>query len=268
MVTYIERFQDIRPTEYLTSVPTSYCIRMIYTHTPSKTGNFKVHLDGLYSLDGTLTALQETINTGAQLCLELAEEVENSRKKETYLEQLRSTTESLAHVDSEIVLMREALGFVVDEAIPNSENSSKSLDLTRVYQSKLEELNSTDTDLSNHKYITTLRQHLMDGSGEEAVSLEGDLMLAQVQVSTICPLTQQQLKSPMKNTRCGHVYSRQAIQAHIRVKKSGAQCPSSGCAAGVATADLMVDREMETRLKIESRARKSVGENVMVYNKK
>ena len=240
----------------------------MHTHTPTKSGSLKVHLDGLYSLDGTLSALQDTINTGAQLCLELAVEVENSRKKETYLEHLRSTTESLAHVDSEIVLMREALGFVVDEAIPNSENSSKSLDLARVYQSKFEELNTTDINLSNHKYVTMLRQHMMAGSGEEGESLEGDLMLAQVQVSTICPITQQQLKSPMKNTRCGHVYSKQAIQAHIQAKKSGAQCPASGCAAGVATADLVVDKETESRLRMEVRARKSVRENVMVYNRK
>ena len=238
---------------------------MIHTH--AKSGSFKVQLDGLYSLDGTLTALQETINIGAQLCSELAGEVENSCKKETYLEQLRSTTESLAYVDSEIVLMREALGFVLDEAIPNSENSSKSLDLTRVYQSKFEELNTTDIDLSGHKYITTLKRQTAGSRGERE-SLEGDLLLSQVQVSTICPLTQQQLKSPMKNTRCGHVYSKLAIQGHIRAKKSGAQCPASGCAAGVATADLTVDKEMENRLKMEIKARKSVGENVMVYNDK
>ncbi|KAI6649798.1 hypothetical protein LOD99_6587 [Oopsacas minuta] len=227
----------------------------------------KVQLDSLTTLDTTLTNLQDTIDAGAELCLELAGEVKHSRRRKSHLEQLSSTTESLATVDSEIILMKEALSFVI-ESIPNTESTSKSVDLARMYQNKFDEVNSTDLDLTNHKYIHSFRQHLLGEQGGAPERLEGDLLLSQVQVSTICPLTQQQLRSPMKNTRCGHVYSRQAILAHIRAKKGGAQCPASGCAAGVVIDELSADREMENRMKRESRVRKSTAENVMVYNKK
>ena len=41
--------------------------------------------------------------------------------------------------------------------------------------------------------------------------LEGDeeLMMGQVQRSLVCPLTQKELENPVKNTACGHVYSKE-----------------------------------------------------------
>ena len=47
-----------------------------------------------------------------------------------------------------------------------------------------------------------------EGEGED---LEGDeeLMMGQVQRSLVCPLTQKELENPVKNTACGHVYSKE-----------------------------------------------------------
>ena len=45
----------------------------------------------------------------------------------------------------------------------------------------------------------------------EGEDLEGDeeLMMGQVQRSLVCPLTQKELENPVKNTACGHVYSKE-----------------------------------------------------------
>ena len=244
----------------------------MHSHSKSLAGSSKVQLDGLRSLDSCLTGLGDQIETGAQLLQELASEMDSTRQR-THLDQLSSTTELLANLDSEIALMKEALSFLMEETIPSSEGSScsKGADLCRVYQNKLEELSEGAGPSGTHRYISSLQQYLRGPQGARGETLDDDILLSQVHVSTICPLTQQQLKSPMKNPRCGHVYSRQAILAHINAKKSGAHCPASGCSAGVTREELSLDREMESRVRRESRARRSGGrggEHVMVYTKK
>ena len=236
----------------------------MHLHSQSLTGSSKIQLDGLQSMDTSLSGLGDRIETGAQLLRELAGEVDKK-----HLEQLSSTNEYLANLDSEISLMKEALAFVMEEAIPNSEHSSKSADLSRVYQNKFDEVSAGPS--STHRYVKSFQQYLRGQQGGREEEMDADILLSQVQVSTICPLTQQQLKSPMKNSRCGHVYSRLAILAHIKAKKSGAQCPASGCSAGVVSDELSPDREMESRVRSEGRARKSgakAGEQVMVYRTK
>ena len=241
----------------------------MHSHSQSQTGS-KVQLDGLQFLEHSLSGLGDRMETGAQLLLELAGEVDISRNK-AHLEQLTATTEYPANLDSEITIMKQALAFIKEKAIPNCESSSKSVDLARVYQNKFDELSGAVPSATAHKYVKSFQQHVKRYQGSREEELEEDILLSQVKVSTICPLTQQQLKSPMKNSRCGHVYSRLAIIAHIRAKRPGAQCPASCCAFGVVSEELSPDKEMEGRIRRENRARKSEGkggENVLETTKK
>ena len=230
----------------------------------------RTQLDNLACLDDSLSGLQEKLDLGAQVCLELASEVEGTLRKQQHLNQLTATTAYLAEVDMEVDMMKQALDFIMTSTIPGAEEGGKGVDLVRAYQNKLEELNNLPAT-SLHRFVESFRPYTTPAPAAEngAQGMEVDLLLADVHVSTTCPLTQQQLKSPVKNPRCGHVYSRQAILQHIRAKKASAQCPASGCVAQVVSVELSKDSDMEARLRRENRARKSGGrENVMVYKKK
>lgn len=68
-------------------------------------------------------------------------------------------------------------------------------------------------------------------------------------VSLICPITHQQLVQPMKNPRCGHVYSMNAIQALQGRGGYNIECPVAGCGSVVVMNSLTPDRKCEELLR-------------------
>ncbi len=72
------------------------------------------------------------------------------------------------------------------------------------------------------------------------------------QQTFICPLTKKTLVTPFRSTKCGHVYSQEAILTHIKnVKKKGreARCPVAGCNHTVDLKNLEADVDIERQLK-------------------
>lgn len=68
-------------------------------------------------------------------------------------------------------------------------------------------------------------------------------------VSLICPITHQQLAQPLKNPRCGHVYSMDAIQTLHGRGGYNIECPVAGCGSIVVMNSLTPDRKCEELLK-------------------
>ncbi|KAG6609248.1 e3 sumo-protein ligase nse2 [Phytophthora cinnamomi] len=60
--------------------------------------------------------------------------------------------------------------------------------------------------------------------------------------STICPVTQMEMKDPLRNRACGHTYSKQGIEAHF---KHNTKCPVAGCPQRLSLNKLERDVEME-----------------------
>ena len=42
-----------------------------------------------------------------------------------------------------------------------------------------------------------------------------------------CPITGKAIENPCKNTRCDHVYEREAIESYLKQRKT--KCPYAGC---------------------------------------
>ncbi|CAM9781797.1 unnamed protein product [Pylaiella littoralis] len=78
-------------------------------------------------------------------------------------------------------------------------------------------------------------------------------------VSLKCPINLTTMVDPMKSKVCGHTYGKQAILNVIRVgsKKGAVSCPVAACSHKVARADLVPDKDMERRLRIESNTQHS-----------
>eukprot|EP00903_Cladosiphon_okamuranus_P010287 g9738.t1 len=95
-----------------------------------------------------------------------------------------------------------------------------------------------------------------DGNDEEDFDI---VPAGGTQASLKCPCTSTTFVDPVKSKVCSHTYSRAAIANHIKIgsKGSGARCPVAGCSHKVALTDLVKDKDMERRLRIESNTRQT-----------
>ncbi|XP_074209156.1 E3 SUMO-protein ligase NSE2 isoform X1 [Camelus bactrianus] len=103
----------------------------------------------------------------------------------------------------------------------------------------------------------------LDGlpTDREADGTEGvdeDMIVTQSQTNFICPITQLEMKKPVKNKVCGHTYEEEAIVRMIESKhkrRKKACCPKIGCShTDVRMSDLIQDEAL--RRAIESHNKK------------
>ncbi|XP_055966526.1 E3 SUMO-protein ligase NSE2 isoform X1 [Sorex fumeus] len=95
-----------------------------------------------------------------------------------------------------------------------------------------------------------------EADGTEGV--DEDMIVTQSQTNFICPITQLEMKRPMKNKVCGHTYEEEAIVRMIEFKqkrKKKARCPKIGCShEDMRLSDLVQDEAL--RRAIESHNKK------------
>jgi len=135
----------------------------------------------------------------------------------------------------------------------------ENLDVRAEYEKRLTALDKeTEENKANlfrqDKFLKEFRQKVWAvNHRDEALPDDGDdiLLIATQEDSLICPITKQTFVQPMKNPRCGHVYSRAAILDYIRHKARPVGCPVAGCPETVTERGLQVDtateRELERR---------------------
>ncbi|KAM5212253.1 E3 SUMO-protein ligase NSE2 isoform 1-T1 [Hipposideros larvatus] len=93
-----------------------------------------------------------------------------------------------------------------------------------------------------------------DREADETEGVDEDMIVTQSQTNFICPITQLEMKKPVKNKVCGHTYEEEAIVRMIESKhkrKKKACCPKIGCShTNVRMSDLIQDEAL--RRAIES----------------
>ncbi|XP_059528711.1 E3 SUMO-protein ligase NSE2 isoform X3 [Myotis daubentonii] len=127
---------------------------------------------------------------------------------------------------------------------------------------------NSDADFQNNEKFVQFKQQLRElkkqyglQADREADGPEGvdeDMIVTQSQTNFICPITQLEMKKPVKNKVCGHTYEEEAIVRMIESKhrrKKKACCPKIGCGhADVRMCDLVQDEAL--RRAIESHNKK------------
>lgn len=127
---------------------------------------------------------------------------------------------------------------------------------------------NSDADFQNNEKYVQFKQQLRElkkqyglQADREADGPEGvdeDMIVTQSQTNFICPITQLEMKKPVKNKVCGHTYEEEAIVRMIESKhrrKKKACCPQIGCGhADVRMCDLIQDEAL--RRAIESHNKK------------
>jgi len=94
------------------------------------------------------------------------------------------------------------------------------------------------------KVIWSIRHHGECMPGEE----EEELVMMDAKISLKCPVSGMLLEDPVKNTLCGHIYSRQAILGLIGSKRT-IPCPFAGCSKMVSKRTLVNDLQTQRELK-------------------
>ncbi|XP_068252782.1 E3 SUMO-protein ligase NSE2 isoform X3 [Nyctibius grandis] len=141
----------------------------------------------------------------------------------------------------------------------NREKPENVPDLQYLVKEKFTALESknSDSDLQNNeKYmyfkdqLKEMRKQFCHQSDDEAIEqIDEDIAVTQSQMNFICPITQMEMKRPVRNKVCGHSYEEEAILKIIQTRKQQkkeVRCPKIGCShANVKGSDLVPDEALK-----------------------
>ncbi|XP_011402477.2 PREDICTED: E3 SUMO-protein ligase NSE2-like [Amphimedon queenslandica] len=160
---------------------------------------------------------------------------------------------NIAAVQYEMDNIKKVIGEgdnILQEYSESEENSESVID---IFDRHLENFKSQDTrNVNTHPAVIEYKRITEKEIEGERGALEGDedLMMGQVQRSLTCPITLKDLEKPVKNTTCGHIYSKDAVLAHVRSRPAGrAKCPVGGCPEMILEHNLEADKDTERALR-------------------
>ncbi|XP_043729082.1 E3 SUMO-protein ligase NSE2-like [Cervus elaphus] len=152
------------------------------------------------------------------------------------------------------------------------ERSEKIPDLKLLVEKKFLALQNknSDADFQNNEKFVQFKQQLKElkkqyglQADREADSTEGldeDMIVTQSQTNFICPITQLEMKKPVKNKVCGHTYDEEAIVRMIESKhrrKKKACCPKVGCShIDMRISDLIQDEALRRAIENHNKKRR------------
>uniref|UniRef100_A0A8C3B8H7 E3 SUMO-protein ligase NSE2 n=1 Tax=Cairina moschata TaxID=8855 RepID=A0A8C3B8H7_CAIMO len=165
-----------------------------------------------------------------------------------------------AAMDRELNHYMEAIKETVNQI--KQEKPENIPDLKYLVKEKFTALESknSDSDLEkNEKYIyfkdqlKEMRKQFRlksDNNDNDAIEqIDEDIAVTQSQVNFICPITQVEMKKPVRNKVCGHSYEQDAILKIIQTRKQQkkkVRCPKIGCSHDdVKESDLVQDEALK-----------------------
>ncbi|XP_040835243.1 E3 SUMO-protein ligase NSE2 isoform X1 [Ochotona curzoniae] len=98
-----------------------------------------------------------------------------------------------------------------------------------------------------------------DREADAPEGVDEDMIVTQSQTNFICPITQLEMKKPVKNKVCGHTYEEEAIVRMIESKhkrKKKACCPKIGCShTDMRMSDLIQDEALRRAIENHNKKR-------------
>ncbi len=89
--------------------------------------------------------------------------------------------------------------------------------------------NNVQKKVQDHPWIKELGSILNDEVDEpQTEDIDDDLEMTQTEINTVCPISKVEMKKPVRNSACGHVYDKASIE-HILRQRPGSICPVVGC---------------------------------------
>ncbi|NWX80065.1 NSE2 ligase, partial [Alca torda] len=209
------------------------------------------------SVDSSLSSLkncQSYINTGMEIATHVALDLVESFNDVEDVNSMENVMLEYAAMDRELNHYMTAIEETVNQI--KREKPENIPDLKYLVNEKFTALESknTDSDLQkNEKYIyfkdqvKDMRKQYNDNEAIEQI--DEDIAVTQSQMNFICPITQMEMKRPVRNKVCGHTYEEDAILKIIQTRKQQkkkVRCPKIGCShADVKESDLVPDEALK-----------------------
>ncbi|XP_054446456.1 E3 SUMO-protein ligase NSE2 isoform X1 [Pteronotus mesoamericanus] len=217
-----------------------------------------ISFSGIESALSSLKNFQDCINTGMDTASSVALDLVETQTEV-------SSEYSMDKAMVEFVMMDRELNHYV-KAVQSTINHVKEErpenipDLKLLVEKKFLALQhkNSDADFQNNEKFVQFKQQLKelkkqyglqaDGEADGSEGVDEDMIVTQSQTNFICPITQLEMKKPVKNRVCGHSYEEEAIVRMIESKhrrKKKACCPKIGCSrTDVRMCDLMQDEAL------------------------
>ncbi|XP_075405391.1 E3 SUMO-protein ligase NSE2 [Tenrec ecaudatus] len=217
-----------------------------------------ISFSGIESALTSLKSFQSCINSGmdaaSHVALDLVEtqtEVSSEYSMDKAMVEFAAMDRELSHY---IKAVQSAISHVKEDRPENVP------DLKLLVERKFVALQNknSDTDFQNNEKFVQYKQQLKElkkqyglPADREVDGTEGvdeDMIVTQSQTNFICPITQLEMKKPVKNKVCGHAYEEEAIVRMVESKhrrKKKACCPKIGCShTDVRMTDLVQDEAL------------------------
>ncbi|XP_055966531.1 E3 SUMO-protein ligase NSE2 isoform X2 [Sorex fumeus] len=227
-----------------------------------------ISFSGVESALSSLKNFQACISSGMDTASSVALDLVETQTEVSSEYSMDKAMVEFAIMDRELSHYVKAVQSTINHV--KEERPEKIPDLKLLVEKKFLALQNknSDADFQNNEKFVQFKQQLKDlkkqyglQTDREADGTEGvdeDMIVTQSQTNFICPITQLEMKRPMKNKVCGHTYEEEAIVRMIEFKqkrKKKARCPKIGCShEDMRLSDLVQDEAL--RRAIESHNKK------------
>ncbi|GAB5584234.1 E3 SUMO-protein ligase NSE2 isoform X2 [Prionailurus iriomotensis] len=232
-----------------------------------------ISFSGIESALSTLKNFQSCISSGMDTASSVALDLVETQTEVSSEYSMDKAMVELAMMDRELSHYVKAVQSAINHV--KEERPEKIPDLKLLVEKKFLALQNKncDTDFQNNAKFVQFKQQLKELKKQFSLSQDGlqadrevdgtegvdeDMIVTQSQTNFICPITQVEMKKPVKNKVCGHTYEEEAIVRMIESKhrrKKKACCPKIGCShTDVRMSDLIQDEAL--RRAIESHNKK------------
>jgi len=210
-----------------------------------------------------IKGLDDIIKGGEKSARDVAEDFEVTDEAKQAVNDLRDVMLEYAKMKRDIKNYTQA----VEEAkqtFMREKNEREDANLLKIFEDKLSNVQSenNDTELYNDKVVEEFTQTVWNqhhGNSSQAGGSNGDeddeiIEMTQVDgTQFMCPITKTEFIDPVKNTHCGHSYSKVAIVTHIKHMKEKAKCPIPGCSSKVSNDSLVENNILAFELRQKNR---------------
>ncbi|XP_005215426.2 E3 SUMO-protein ligase NSE2 isoform X3 [Bos taurus] len=229
-----------------------------------------ISFSGVESALSSLKNFQSCISSGMDTASSVALDLVETQTEVSSEYSMDKAMVEFAMMDRELNHYLKAVQSTINHV--KEERSEKIPDLKLLVEKKFLALQNknSDADFQNNEKFVQFKQQLKElkkqyglQSDREADITEGvdeDMIVTQSQTNFICPITQLEMKKPVKNKVCGHTYEEEAIVRMIESKhkrKKKACCPKIGCShVDMRMSDLIQDEALRRAIESHKKRRR------------
>ncbi|NXG04522.1 NSE2 ligase, partial [Sakesphorus luctuosus] len=214
------------------------------------------------TIDTSLSSLKNCrslISSGMDIATKVAFDLVESFNDEEDVNSMEKVMLEYAEMDREVDNYIRAFEEMINQI--KREKPENIPDIENLLKEKLTAIESknSDSDLQrNEKYMYFVDQlkemkkqfrHISDNGNDTIEQIDEDIAVTRSQMNFICPITQMEMRRPVRNKVCGHIYEEEAILEIIqsrKQKKKKVRCPKMGCShVDVKGSDLVPDEALK-----------------------